>query len=389
MFVSLGGRITHVRIDGPVAATPLVLLHSLGTSAEVWDAQARALAGPFRVYRPDFRGHGLSADATAPYEIADLAGDVLAVMDALHVDAAHVAGMSVGGMVAQALAHLAPARVLSLVLVDTAMVIPPAQAWLDRAALVRAHGMGAIADAVMARWVTPVFAADPSAQGLRTMLLRTPAEGYAQLAEAIGRADLTEQTGALTVSTTVIVGELDEATPVASARALATALRGALSILPDAAHIPTIEVPDAVTAAMRAHLIPPVINLFESGLAMRRRVLGAAHVERSMAQATAMDIDFQHFATEMAWGTVWTRPGLTLRERSMLVIALLAGLGHHEELRLHLNATRNTGATPADVTEVLLHVAAYAGIPAANSAVRLAKEILGAGEILAEGVAGK
>ncbi len=377
MFITAGGRVTNVRIDGPIAATPLVLLHSLGTSADVWDAQAQALAGPFRVYRPDFRGHGLSADATGPYEIADLATDVLAVMDALHVDAAHVAGLSVGGMVAQAMAHSAPGRVLSLLLVDTAMVIPPAQGWIDRAATVRAQGMGAIADAVMSRWVTPAFLHDPAALGLRTMLLRSPAEGYALTAEAIGRADLTAQTSALTVPTTVIVGALDESTPVSSAQAMATALQGALTVIPDAAHIPTVEQPDAVTAAMRAHLIPPIINVFESGLAMRRRVLGAAHVERSMAQATAMDIDFQHFATEVAWGTVWTRPGLTLRERSMLVVALLAGLGHHEELRLHLNATRNTGATPADVTEVLLHVAAYAGIPAANSAVRLAKEILG------------
>lgn len=377
MFLLAGGHVTHVRVDGPAAGTPLLLLHSLGTSIEVWDAQARALAGPFRVIRPDFRGHGLTAEADGPYGIDDLAVDVLAVLDALNIGAAHVAGLSLGGMVAQAMAHRAPDRVLSLLLVDTAMVIPPAQGWFDRAALVRAQGLGVIADAVMGRWVTPGFLNEPAAHGLRTMLMRTPPEAYALAAEAIGRADLTPHTSALQITTTVIVGALDEATPVASAQAMATALQATLTVLPSVAHIPTIEAPDAVTAAMRAHLIPPAISVFESGLAMRRRVLGAAHVERSMAQATIMDIDFQHFATEVAWGTVWTRPGLTLRERSMLVVALLAGLGHHEELRLHLNATRNTGATPADVTEVLLHVAAYAGIPAANSAVRLAKEILG------------
>ena len=377
MFLLAGGHVTHVRIDGPAAAIPLILLHSLGTSTEVWDAQAQELAGPFRVIRPDFRGHGLTAAADGPYSIDDLAVDALTVLDVLHIDAAHVAGLSLGGMVAQAMAHRAPDRVLSLLLVDTAMVIPPAQGWVDRAAQVRADGLGAIVDVVMARWVTPGFLGDPAAQGLRTMLLRTSPEAYALAAEAIGRADLTAHTSALQVTTTVIVGALDESTPLASAQAMATALQAALTVLPGVAHIPTIEAPDAVTAAMRAHLMPPVINIFESGLAMRRRVLGAAHVERSMAQATAMDIDFQHFATEVAWGTVWTRPGLTLRERSMLVVALLAGLGHHEELRLHLNATRNTGTTPADVTEVLLHVAAYAGIPAANSAMRLAKEILG------------
>ena len=382
MFLDAGGRVTHVRVDGPAAAVPLLLLHSLGTSIEVWDAQAQALAGSFRVIRLDFRGHGLTAPADGPYSIDDLAVDVLAVLDALHVGPAHVAGLSLGGMVAQAVAHRAPDRVLSLLLVDTAMAILPAQGWIDRAALVRAQGLGAIADAVMARWITPAFLGHPSAYGLRTMLMRTSPEAYALAAEAIGRADLTSQTSMLQVPAIVIVGALDEATPVASAQALATALQASIIVLPGVAHIPTIEAPDAVTAAMRAHLVPPVISVFESGLAMRRRVLGAAHVDRSMAQATAMDIDFQHFATEVAWGTVWTRPGLTLRERSMVVVALLAGLGHQEELRLHLGATRNTGATPADVTEVLLHVAAYAGIPAANSAVRLAKEILGEKAVL-------
>lgn len=377
MFISMGGLATHVRVDGPVAAVPLVMLHSLGTCTAVWDAQALALAGPFRVIRPDFRGHGLTEESAQPFSIDDLAQDVLAVMDTLGIEQAIVAGISLGGMVAQAMAAMAPGRIDRLVLVDTAMAIPPAQGWVDRAALVRAQGMGAVADAVMARWVTPAFAAASGAVGLRTMLLRTPAEAYALAAEAIGRADLTAQTRVLRVPALVLVGADDLATPVASAQALATALHATLTVLPNAAHIPTVECPGAVTAAMRAFLLPPVTDRAAAGLAMRKRVLGAAHVERSFGNATPMDIDFQHYATEAAWGTVWTRPGLTLRERSMLVVALLAAGGHSEELRLHLNATRNTGATPADVVEVLLHVAAYAGIPAANSAVRLAKEILG------------
>lgn len=378
MFIQANGRIVHVLVDGPVAAPPLLMLHSLGTSGAVWEPQAAALCGTFRVIRPDFRGHGLSEASAGPFAMADLAADMLAVLDALHIHRADVAGISLGGMVAQAVAHRAPDRVASLMLVDTAMAIPPAQGWLDRAALVRAQGIGAIADAVMARWVTPAFMDMPGAHGLRTMLLRTPAEAYALAAEAIGLADLTASTTALTnIPAMVLVGAEDLATPVASAQALATALDATLTVVPNAAHIPTIEAPHHVTAALRAFLQPPVTDHAVAGLAMRKRVLGAAHVERSFANATAMDIDFQNFATTVAWGTVWTRPGLTLRERSMLVLTILASLGHHEELRLHLGATRNTGATPADVVEVLLHVAAYAGIPAANSAVRLAKEVLG------------
>lgn len=115
---------------------------------------------------------------------------------------------------------------------------------------------------------------------------------------------------------------------------------------------------------------------YADGERARRKVLGDAHVERSKAAVTEFDADFQTFITEGAWGSVWARPHLSLRERSMITLALLAGLGRWEEVELHLRATRNTGATPEDVREVMLHVAVYAGVPAANHAIRLAKRIL-------------
>jgi len=110
-------------------------------------------------------------------------------------------------------------------------------------------------------------------------------------------------------------------------------------------------------------------------MAVRRSVLGDAHVDRAEATKSAFDQDFQRFITEGAWGSVWSRPGLDRRTRSMLVIALMAALGHDEELAMHLRATRNTGATIDDVQEVLLMVAVYAGVPAANSAIKIAKQV--------------
>ncbi len=104
-------------------------------------------------------------------------------------------------------------------------------------------------------------------------------------------------------------------------------------------------------------------------------MLGDAHVDRAEAAKTAFDADFQRFITEGAWGSVWSRPGLDKRTRSMLVIALMAALGHEEELAMHVRATRNTGATPEDVREVLLMVAVYAGVPAANAAIKVAKRV--------------
>jgi 4-carboxymuconolactone decarboxylase len=116
---------------------------------------------------------------------------------------------------------------------------------------------------------------------------------------------------------------------------------------------------------------------YEEGLRVRREVLGDAHVERSLAGATAFDAPFQRFITETAWGAVWARPELDRRTRSLVTIAILAALGRREELALHLRASANAGATPEEVREALLHVAVYAGVPAANSAIALAKEILG------------
>lgn len=376
MFVRAGGITAHVQVDGPPGAPVLVLLHSLGASLQVWDDQAAALAGAFRVVRPDMRGHGLSEVTPGPYAMEQLADDVLAVLDALDVGQAHVAGLSIGGMVAQAVAHRAPGRVASLILCSTAMAIPPEQLWRDRAAQVRAGGMGAVVDPVMARWVTPGFMGEPGAAGLRAMLLRTAPEGYAAAAEAIAAADLTERTRALRVPALVLVGDRDEATPIPSAEALRDALGASLVVLPGAPHIPTVEAAEAVTDAIRRFLQPAPGDLLEAGMAVRRQVLGAAHVERAAASATALDRDFQAFITRTAWGGVWARPGLDRRTRSLLTLAMLAALGHHEEFRLHVRASRNTGATEEDIAELLIQVAAYAGIPAANSAVRIAKESL-------------
>ena len=115
---------------------------------------------------------------------------------------------------------------------------------------------------------------------------------------------------------------------------------------------------------------------YESGLQVRREVLGDEHVERALQQQTAFDGEFQRFITEVAWGSLWARPELDRRTRSLLTIAILAALGRHEELALHVRATRNTGVDAKEIAEALRHVAVYAGIPAANSAFAIAKREL-------------
>lgn len=114
---------------------------------------------------------------------------------------------------------------------------------------------------------------------------------------------------------------------------------------------------------------------YRQGIKTRRAVLGDAHVDRAELAATDFDRPFQELITEAAWGTVWARPTWTARERSIVTIALLAALGHDEEVAMHVRATANTGATREDITEALLHVAIYAGVPAANRAIRIAKQV--------------
>ena len=113
----------------------------------------------------------------------------------------------------------------------------------------------------------------------------------------------------------------------------------------------------------------------EQGMKIRREVLGDAHVDRAEANKTPFDADFQQFITETAWGSVWSRPGLDRKTRHLLTIAMLAALGKEQELEMHIRATQNTGVTPEEVKEVLLQVAIYAGVPAANSAIRIAKKV--------------
>ncbi|RPI25826.1 MAG: 4-carboxymuconolactone decarboxylase [Actinobacteria bacterium] len=116
------------------------------------------------------------------------------------------------------------------------------------------------------------------------------------------------------------------------------------------------------------------LDRYEQGMQARREVLGDEHVERATAATTDLDRDFQRWITETAWGGVWARPGMDRRTRSLITIAILAALGH-EELELHLRAAQNTGTSPEDIAEALLHVAVYAGVPAANAAFRTAKGI--------------
>jgi 3-oxoadipate enol-lactonase len=237
------------RVDGVAAGTPVLMINSLGADLSMWEPQLDALGGRHRVIRYDARGHGRSAVPPGPYTVDDLGRDALALLDGLDVARAHVVGLSLGGMTAMWLAAHAPERVGRLVLCCTSAQLGPPGPWAERAALVRARGAAAVAEAVVGRWLTPAFAAARPADvaTLRAMVAATPAEGYAGACAAIERMDQRSALPGITAPTLVIAGADDPATPPAHAELIAAAVPGArLEIVPDAAHLATWQHPDLV-----------------------------------------------------------------------------------------------------------------------------------------------
>lgn len=247
----------HHVVNGPPGAPIVLLSNSLGSSLKMWDPQASPLVERYRVVRYDLRGHGRSPAPAGPYALADLAADALALLDRLDVDRAHLVGLSLGGMVSMHLAATAPERVDRMVLCCTSAYLPPASNWRERAATVRAGGVGTVADAVVGRWLTPAFAAvsPPLVADLRAMVEATSDEGYAGCCEAIATMDLRPRLRHITAPTLVVAGADDPATPVDHAAAIAAGLPGARTVVVGpAAHLANVEQPTAVSQHILSHL---------------------------------------------------------------------------------------------------------------------------------------
>ncbi|WP_233509845.1 3-oxoadipate enol-lactonase [Actinomadura craniellae] len=244
----------HHRVDGPDGAPVLVLGPSLGSTLELWDPQLPVLAESWRVIRYDLRGHGGSEVVPGPATLADLAGDVLALLDGLGVERFAAAGISLGGAISVTLALAVPDRVGALAMCCSAARFGEPAMWHDRAAAVRAQGMDGIAEGARGRWFTP--AADPAVADAAIAMIRgIDPEGYATCCEALADYDVTADLPAVAAPTLVLAGAADPAVPEPVARALAGGIPGArLTVLPGAAHLANLERPVEFTAALAAHL---------------------------------------------------------------------------------------------------------------------------------------
>lgn len=247
----------HHVVTGPPDAPVVVLSNSLGSTHTMWDAQADALAGHFRVVRYDTRGHGESPVPTGPYDIDDLADDVVTLLDTLGVEKAHFVGLSLGGMTGMRLAARNPERVDRLVVLCTGAKLDPSSAWLDRASTVRDQGSPAVAEAVVARWFTAAYlAANPDIKAsCEATVAGTPAEGYASCCEVIAAMDLRPDLPLISASTLAIAGTDDPATPPRFLQEIADGVQdGRLLVVPQSAHLANAERPEIITPAIVAHL---------------------------------------------------------------------------------------------------------------------------------------
>lgn len=237
---------------------PVVLLsNSLGSTIHMWDPVVPRLAEYFRVVRYDTRAHGQSPDPPGPYELDDLVDDAIGVLDRLGVARAHIAGLSLGGMVSLRLAVRHPERVDRLAVLCTSAQLGPASNWAERAATVRANGTVSIAAAVVSRWITPATAAaDPALLArLAAMVAESRDDGYAACCGVIERMDQRADLPAITAPTLAIAGTDDLATPPEHLERIVAGIPGArLAVVKDAAHVATLDRPDEIADLLLEHL---------------------------------------------------------------------------------------------------------------------------------------
>jgi 3-oxoadipate enol-lactonase len=244
----------HHRVDGPQEAPSVVLLHAIGTSMRMWAPQVPILSRDHRVISIDLRGHGRSPAPVGPYAMAELARDVIDILDRLEIERASICGLSLGAMVALTMVAIAPDRVDRLVAASVVAVPASPLAWRERAQRVLAGGSSAISDLVVERWGYR-DRAPAIAELVRDALATTAPEGYAGCCEAIAGMDLRPDLPIVTAPALLLAGSADPAAPVSVARDMAAAMPDArVTVIEGAAHLLNVEAPTATTDAILEHL---------------------------------------------------------------------------------------------------------------------------------------
>lgn len=250
-FVQALGRLHHVAWHPGNGSRPIIFANSLGTDFRIWDDVVAALPDTVPHLRMDKSGHGLSEGGAESIE--GYAADVAAIMDRFGLNDALICGVSVGGMIAQALAQARPDLVAGLLLSNTSYRIGTAESWADRIQALDQTGLAPMADGIMERWFSPRFRREQPEDtfGYRTMLARTPVPGYRATCAAIRDADLTSAARGISCPTVCVAGSDDQATPPDTVRVLADMIAGATYLcIDEAGHLPCIEAPEMITKTL-------------------------------------------------------------------------------------------------------------------------------------------
>jgi 3-oxoadipate enol-lactonase / 4-carboxymuconolactone decarboxylase len=385
--------ITAVRLTGARhrAELPLLVLGpSLGTSATtLWSACASDLTDVFDVVAWDLPGHGHNRSVPEePFTMEELAAGVLEVVDTLLAERGETggsfayAGDSVGGGVGLQLLLDVPDRVASAILLCTGARIGDPDLWADRIGQVSSSGTPSIVSSSIERWFGPGFLDREPERGsaLLHALQQADDAGYCQVCGVLAGFDVHARLAEIGTPVLAVAGSVDVATPTDGLREIAERVKdGRLVELDGVAHLAPAEAPEVVARLIRQHVLgeeEQPSTTYDAGMAVRREVLGDAHVDLAAAQTSDFTRDFQELITTYAWGTIWTRPGLDRRSRSLITLTALVAGGHHEELGMHLRAARTNGLTIDEIKELLLQTAIYCGVPAANTAFRIAQQVL-------------
>lgn len=249
----------RIDLQGPEGAPVLVFSNSLGTTLEMWDAQAKTFSSQYRVLRYDTRGHGASIANAGPYQFSQLGGDVLSILDSLGIEQAHFCGISMGGLTGLWLGVHAGQRLRSITVANSAAKIGAEAAWRERAAMVRANGSAAmqtLAESSPSRWFTESFiASQPQVvQTAQAWIASIPPEGYASCCEALATEDLRAAISSIQTPTLLIGGSADPVTTVADAQAMQAAIAGAELATVPASHLSNLEAPQAFDLALGSFL---------------------------------------------------------------------------------------------------------------------------------------
>lgn len=370
------GRL-YWRQDGASSRPALVLLHPALCDHTVWDRMLPFLADHFRVIRIDMPGHGASELRRDEPTIADLADAIFAVLDAAEVNRALVCGLSLGGMTALKMAAADPQRICGIV-AALGPVDFRSDLWKQRSA----RASDVVVSEIVDRFFDTAFSVQEQKRlamwldPLRRAMLSTSGDGYRKLAACHADADISRLANECKVPGTIVLTGNQAVAPQWQDHA------SLLVALSAAGSLPSIEAPGefaGILARLYDRIQPDGAGMDPSrnGERVRREVLGDPWVDRSLAARDEWIADYQDYATQVAWHTIWGRKGLDYRTRRLLVLATTAALGRWEEFRFHVRLGIERGSlTVQDVKEVSLQTGLYAGVPVSNTAFNEARAIL-------------